>query len=501
MNDIVYGHLERAAESFAREDEDRTLAALMSAWQVCRSPALVRICEEFERRLVAKRLAVDEAAGPPLYAAWADTPRYLAWLLVPREGRSWHSLMPYLDAVPGTSPNPQLAPALVLLSRRPEFQEPRNLTKLCLALKHVGPPFDVAPLEALHASLAPDNDSAARLAFIIRMGREWVPPALDARAQAALQGLREALGARVELEQRRASVREKWLPQVYAQPDDDAARLVMADELVALGDPWGEFIVLQCSPAPDEARVNALLDAHRSTWEAPLGAIIQRGKTRFERGFPAAVWIGWEAPPEAPSTVPAPEWSMVREVDWGRGIDAEWLMHPHLRGIERVRQMSLFSAGRMGPHPSVSRVEVAVDRLDRVHLELDGAERLAKRISGWEVALARLALLPSLSWLEVREAGPFDIRMCANAPLGRTLERFDAYCQGAWRLTVRPSAEVPIEATLLSEETVRLFGEVLREAEGFGTTRLRVRCERKLKPWDIENLKQATAAYTHVIWE
>jgi uncharacterized protein (TIGR02996 family) len=404
----------------------------------------------------------------------------------------------YLDQVLRMSPNPQFAPALVLLSRLPEFEVPLNLTKLCLTLKHVGPPFDVAPLKALQARLATDSDSAARLAFIIRMGSEWVPPVLDVRAEAALEGLREALGARVEQEHRCASVRERWLPQVYAQPDDDAVRLVMADELVALGDPWGEFIVLQCSPAPDEARVAALLEAHRWTWEGPLGTRIKRGRTRFERGFPVSVQLRQGSPALPSFTAPGPAWSTVREVDWGGdegpGFDAEWFMHPLLRGIRRMSRMDLLSARRMGPHPSVSRLGLCAPQPGRTYLDMvPGVE--------WAETLERLAQLPSLSWLELRNVGPLDLLQCARSPLAAKLERIDADSPGSWRLTVRPAAEVPIEATLVSEEAVSLFVEVLRAAEGFGTRGLRVRCERKLKSWEMKDLRQATTAYSHVEWE
>ncbi|NVJ23397.1 MULTISPECIES: hypothetical protein [Myxococcus] len=64
MDDIAYAHLERAADAFARHDEAQTLAELLAAWRACHSPALVRICDEVERRSVAMRIAVDADAGP-----------------------------------------------------------------------------------------------------------------------------------------------------------------------------------------------------------------------------------------------------------------------------------------------------------------------------------------------------------------------------------------------------------------------------------------------------
>ncbi|MFY1827959.1 hypothetical protein ACN47A_18710 [Myxococcus fulvus] len=490
MEDTVLGHLERAAEFLSRHDEEQAHTALMAAWRVCRSPVLLQVCEEVERRLVMNGLAVD--SGPPR-GAWEDTDRHMAWLLVPKAGRTSTPDMVYLDLLLRAFPSPQFGPALVLLAQQPEFQEPRNLTKLCLALKHVGPPFDVAPLEALRARLAPDNDSAGRLAFIIRMGREWVPPVLDARTEAALRDVRDALGARGDYERRCASVREQWLPQVYARLDDDAARLVMADELVALGDPWGEFIVLQCSPAPDEARVHALLQAHRSSWEAPLGPLVAPARTRFERGFPVAVQLGHWAGHHPSWPEPSVAWSTVREIDWGGGFDSAWFMHAHLRGVRRIRGMAFAAAHDLDLHPSVSRLELCGSGGSGAHLVTGPGV-------GWSETFEKLALLPSLAWLELRDADPVGLRHCASSPLARKLERLDADRQAAWRLTVRPAEQVPIEATLVSEEAVGRFVEVLRAAEGFGTRGLRVRCERRLKPWEMQDLKQATEAYAHVEW-
>ncbi|WP_426731017.1 hypothetical protein [Myxococcus faecalis] len=493
MEDSVLGHLERAAESFARYDEDEALGALLAAWRVCRSPALVKLCEEVERRLAANRLDAEGNEKPSPDGTREVTPRAMASTLVSETRRSSTLEMFYLDQVLRMSPNPQLGPALVSLSGRPEFQVPLNLTKLCLALKHVGPPFDIAPLQALQARLAPDNESAGRLAFIIRMGREWVPPVLGARAEAVLRDVRNALDARGDHERRRASIREQWLPQVYAQLDDDAARLVMADELVALGDPWGEFIVLQCSPAPDEARVDALLAAHRTSWEEPLGLLVMPGTTRFERGFPVAVQLGGRATLQPPWREPGVAWSTVREIDWGGGLDRDWFMHAHLRGVRRIRRMAFAAAHDLDLHPSVSRLELC-------ECGGHGAHLVAGPGVGWSKTFEKLALLPSLSWLELRDADPVGLRHCASSSLARKLERLDADRQAAWRLTVRPAEQVPIEATLVSEEAVGRFVDVLRAAEGFGTRGLRVRCERRLKPWQMQDLKQATEAYAHVEW-
>nr|HEX4316534.1 TIGR02996 domain-containing protein [Kofleriaceae bacterium] len=79
---------------------------------------------------------------------------------------------------------------------------------------------------------------------------------------------------------------------VDAAPDDDAPRRVLADALLELGDPRGELIALQLAPVLDDARIRALLDAHRAEWAGKLDLI---GDVVFERGFPARVTIGGPA--------------------------------------------------------------------------------------------------------------------------------------------------------------------------------------------------------------
>jgi uncharacterized protein (TIGR02996 family) len=85
---------------------------------------------------------------------------------------------------------------------------------------------------------------------------------------------------------------EAFLQRIRAYPDDDAQRLIFADWLDEEGDPRGQFIRVQLAiaalPVDDPARRNlqgqeqALLDAHREGWEAPLrglatGLVFRRG--------------------------------------------------------------------------------------------------------------------------------------------------------------------------------------------------------------------------------
>ncbi len=62
---------------------------------------------------------------------------------------------------------------------------------------------------------------------------------------------------------------------LFAAPQDDGPRLVLADALQELGDPRGEFISLQLNPRRSqrsERRMQKLLERHRGAFLGPLEA-------------------------------------------------------------------------------------------------------------------------------------------------------------------------------------------------------------------------------------
>lgn len=67
-------------------------------------------------------------------------------------------------------------------------------------------------------------------------------------------------------------------------------RLVLADALMAEGDPRGELIRLQCGAEPAKGgRIMRLLQQHGMTWLGALrGAVVP---TAYERGFVASCVI------------------------------------------------------------------------------------------------------------------------------------------------------------------------------------------------------------------
>jgi uncharacterized protein (TIGR02996 family) len=75
---------------------------------------------------------------------------------------------------------------------------------------------------------------------------------------------------------------------VYADPDDDGPRHVLADALSDRGDPRGEFIALQLDRGRKRiglARELELQQAHASEWLGALAIVVDVRRSHFERGF------------------------------------------------------------------------------------------------------------------------------------------------------------------------------------------------------------------------
>ncbi|HLL25502.1 MAG TPA: TIGR02996 domain-containing protein [Kofleriaceae bacterium] len=160
--------------------------------------------------------------------------------------------------------------------------------------------------------------------------------------------------------------------EIYTSPDDDAPRLVYADQLIDAGDPRGTFIAQQCALAKldelDErypvmlASTHRLAAAHARVWLAPYldtadvaehaGRIsIDRfANARFVRGFLQRIAM-------RPETI-ATAWPVLRahepiegvELVVGDGVDrsCEALVEPRAFRVLAVRPDAWFTADSIG---------------------------------------------------------------------------------------------------------------------------------------------------------
>ncbi len=487
--------LGRAEEALARREDDAALTLLLEAWKECRAEPVIALIERLSDHLatglpffqVPVRWLLEDVRRHP-----TDLPRVLGELRARAASLSRCAFSTDLDRLRRWWPaDPRIIPLLLTLVRLPGAETPAELKMLCSLFMYVGAPYDLEPLHELKARLpSAHGEEVERFDLVIRLGARWVPPVLDARTLARCDALKEVIEARVERARHDAATREALFARVHEAPEDDSARLVLADQLLEQGDPLGEFIALQYAEAPDEERMARLLAANRERWEAPLGPYIERGYTRFERGFPVAVrpMKGDHFPKTFPK--PEPGWSTVEEISWspehpGDGNDvSQWgrlLRHPALRRVTRLLNVPGEMACLLSANSSVRRLELK---------------------SSFERGLAdALTALPHLTWLTIPHASTDLFIRCAHSRLASQLESFKASAEdGSWRLEVTRGAEVPIRATVRGPR-VREFAPVLLAAARFSSQGLRIEFRDGAEEEGRAPLREALAAYSQVIRE
>ncbi|MFP2910747.1 hypothetical protein ACLESD_38070, partial [Pyxidicoccus sp. 3LFB2] len=380
--------------------------------------------------------------------------------------------------------DPRFTPVLLDLARMPIASDVGVPEVLFALMEQVGDPRALEPLRELRRGLASGAVRAARLDAILQRIPHPGPP-LEASASRLCAELDEALTEREAAEARNAPLRDSLFARVYADPDDTAARMVLADHLLEQDEPLGELITQQCRPQPDEARIRQLLDAYRARWEAPFGPVVVQGSASFERGFPVYVLLdmNWGQPlPE-----PGPCWSTVRELDWAAVMlpdVADWLAHPHLRHVTVLHNLDAELARGLGARG----------------LGLKALELRGPVVSKCTDLFNRLAGLPHLKHLWLKDASGWDVIHYSASELASQLERFNADNEGGWSLSVRRERPMPVQATLESEDSVTALSEALLGAVRFGKTgglRLRVG---QVSEMSRRVLEKAVKGYARVEW-
>jgi uncharacterized protein (TIGR02996 family) len=140
-----------------------------------------------------------------------------------------------------------------------------------------------------------------------------------------------------------AAPKEDPLEAVYAAPNDDARKQVLADVLLERGDPRGEFISLQLSNTGTR-RQQSLLAHHRDEWLGPLHDVLElkRDKPLFQKGFLSALTVKASLKRSQFQLVAdAPEWATVKRVRSGlpalsRAMKS--LEHPGPMSLEALKR-------------------------------------------------------------------------------------------------------------------------------------------------------------------
>jgi uncharacterized protein (TIGR02996 family) len=172
---------------------------------------------------------------------------------------------------------------------------------------------------------------------------------------------------------------------VLKRPEDDGARLVLADHLTELGDPQGELLSVQLT-APDgrtrglaRIRERELLGTHQKTWVPP--GVMPRTAS-FRRGLLArCTWSG-------PTDPLHRGWLSVSELDtrWADGIAPE---ESPFHASTRPMLTRLLGAK---PHVWQALLRCSAPRLSHVDIEFDARAFVTDH-------LEPLSALPSLEVL------------------------------------------------------------------------------------------------------
>nr|MBA3540503.1 TIGR02996 domain-containing protein [Deltaproteobacteria bacterium] len=144
-----------------------------------------------------------------------------------------------------------------------------------------------------------------------------------------------------EPEARLVAQAEALVDDVFATPDDDAPRVVLADRLQELGRPRGELIALQLAEAEGSGteegarRADAILETHWKTWMGTLADVV--ASVQFRRGFPTVIEIDATSSTQWAGYASHPLLATVEEVIAHPEVLATFLASPTLGLVRRVR--------------------------------------------------------------------------------------------------------------------------------------------------------------------
>lgn len=267
----------------------------------------------------------------------------------------------------------------------------------------------------------------------VRWAGRWPrEPALTPALTALLERLEARLAPRREL-------LAGLFAAVYAAPDDDSPRLVLADALTEQGDPRGEFLSLQFADAAGELtlgrreRMDRLLAAAGPAWFDGLEREVAPTAI-FERGFLSEVRLATRTPSPA-----LPAWRTVNVIDAaGLALSlSSFLEHPNLARVHSLRTLS-------GPSLKELARAGAARRWRLLEIEGPGGRELVE--PRWTVERLRVAgfVDQSVWWLQgtplLSKAAVLEFPLMQGfARVGPAVKALAPHTRAALEFTARPS--------------------------------------------------------------
>jgi uncharacterized protein (TIGR02996 family) len=304
----------KAADLVRAGKISEALAGLLALWRRAPHPAVGDAIERVSGRVPAGPL-------PETTAAWvrrartarAEDAGEVTALLGSLRSRVLADVRTRLGGLRRLLPDPRVARALVELARAVPFTSTsskemwRELFELVAA---AGDPRARGWLEGLFAKTP---IRSLMRAFLDRQVAATLPKIASAPSGGPpdLTPLLAALGPE---DKPRAPVREKagtrddLLAAVYANPDDDAPRLVLADHLIERGDPYGEVIAKQVRSGA------AARDRRGKEWIGELARFV-RADFELRRGFLSSAALKLASRDAAGWARDLPGWATVERID------------------------------------------------------------------------------------------------------------------------------------------------------------------------------------------
>jgi uncharacterized protein (TIGR02996 family) len=335
--------MQAALSAIARGDYATARDALVVAWRKRRSPAIADAIDVLDP-LAPDAVSVQLAAiVTPRVATSLANLRKLASLDDPRLA-SW--VLAALANPPFCAPTAE--PFLVLLATTIDRLDDRRLDAALPALR---------PILTARITRKPIYTKVLKLIDAAVAHRP-----VESRSTARERQLELELAAAVAAVRKPTHTVESLLAEVYAHPDDDAPRMVLADALLERGDPRGEFITLQLvrgrNGEPTE-RERELLKKHGRSWLGPLATVLSFGKgysgTEFERGFVVKADFIFKIEKKLPLVARDPGWATIEHSP----TPVVLLEHAPLWALRSVSLDDEDVAAlerRVDPFPAVTRV-------------------------------------------------------------------------------------------------------------------------------------------------
>jgi uncharacterized protein (TIGR02996 family) len=329
---MVDADLARASELLSAGDR-AFYEPLREAWRACRCAALAELVER-----AGKLVDWQHATKSPKawQAAWTARVRerdplvlgvLLASLLEQVAQPKGAYIAACLDEiVPLCADEPQVTRPLIAFADQP-FDSPqwkKVQTRVYQGLVAADDPRAIEWLggaieSAQRKRAGLDDDPALKRPRNTRGRLEGRFPAGVPKLPAELAPVVARIGAQLDAKPQfaPAAVRavdqtQQLLDAIYADPSDDAKRLVYADALQPSGDPRGELIVAQLASTPEATkRASAIVAKHRHALLGPIARAVGAASVVFEKGFLARCTAGVGRKLEVDAVFGRVEWATV----------------------------------------------------------------------------------------------------------------------------------------------------------------------------------------------